>query len=671
MMIDRSRADLGKLQPGTHAYDAAWAAKKLSFLPPRWRGAAGAEHEARKEREGESAGNTWLRVLADEMRKGAGLGLDSTDAEIRAAARDAAESLWELASTQATMLRTVEAVRAAAEQFCRDHGINPPAAEVTDAGALARMFSADWWVRRLRAAHGRRLEGLAQRMGYVSRKAGCYVSDENLARRRQQKARNRKALESAVLVNQWDQEYTLAELAERSNANPRIRRAELMTRISGFEAVAKGLGHAAEFWTGTAPSRFHAVRHDGRPNPKHDGSTARDAQAHLVKAWAQCRAAMHRRGIRPYGFRIAEPHHDGCPHWHLLLFMPAEQVMEARWLFRVYFLNLHDGAEPGAAKNRVKFVKIDPARGSAAGYVAKYVAKNIDGFALGSDLYGNDEVTTAERVDAWAATWGIRQFQQIGGAPVGAWRELRRLPAGESYTEAVEQCRLAADVGVWERYTELQGGPMVERKHLRVRTAYTAEGEKFDPVEGCTIPAENCYGEPCAKSVFGVRDEVKGRAFLSRRIRWRVKGGGDGVSRRGHDQGGNRSKGAGEEGSGKGAYRAGEEGSGEVAAGRIAHRPQGVGVGVGKAEGRAAWTRVNNCTEGSGNEGSAASEGRGNGSPAGGFPGAGDRGGCAAACEGGSGQGIGRAGDGAGRHRRGASGNVQRNRGGEVSNGES
>jgi len=593
----------------------------LSFLPPAWRARAETEHGARVAESGDFEGNSWLRELAEEMRQGGALGLDATDEEIRKAAHEAAANLYELAMDRATVLSTVEAVREAAERYVMSRGILPPDRETSDKGAIARMFSGEWWVRRLRAAHGRRLERYAQRLGYVHRRAGCYVSNENLKRRRQQKARNAKALESTSVVNQFGDEFTLAELAERSNANPRIRRAELMTRISGFEAVAKGLEHAAEFWTGTAPSRFHAVREDGRRNQKHDGSTAREAQAHLVKAWAQCRAAMNRRGIRPYGFRIAEPHHDGCPHWHLLLFMPADQVTKARELFRHYFLELHDAQERGAAENRVKFVRIDPKRGSAAGYVAKYVAKNIDGFNLGGDLFGNDEVTTAERVDAWAATWGIRQFQQIGGAPVGVWRELRRLKADDGLSDVAEAARLAADVGVWERYVEVQGGPMVKRDDLRLRTAYTKEGEKFDPVEGCTVPAENCYGEPCAKSVYGVRDVRKDRAWLSRRFRWEVKGGAS-VRVEVVEMGLSAPDAVQVAGAGEGV--GGGEGE---ARGAAIEGASGLRVsGFGNAEGGAAWTCVNNCT--GGGDGKAGKDGGG------GESGARCMGGCTASCKG-------------------------------------
>ncbi len=160
-------------------------------------------------------------------------------------------------------------------------------------------------------------------------------------------------------------------------------------------------------------------------------------------------------------------HASGTPHWHLLLFLRPEQQQQFLQIFNQYALE-EDGDEAGASANRVKVVQIDPARGSATGYIAKYICKNIDGAGLDQDINGGDARLAAARVEALANCWGIRQFQQLGGVSVTVWRELRRLKAPEEES-SIETARQAADQGNWQQYVEAMGGVFVSRKAQLLR----------------------------------------------------------------------------------------------------------------------------------------------------------------------------------------------------------
>lgn len=139
--------------------------------------------------------------------------------------------------------------------------------------------------------------------------------------------------------------------------------------------------------------------------------------------------------------------------------MPLQDII------RHYALEV-DGDEKGAAENRCDFKKIDPAKGSATGYILKYIVKNIDGEGIGTDKFGNDSINVAQRIDAWASCWRIRQFQQIGGASVSVWLELRRLRTKfmDKKDELLEQARFAADDNDWQGYTLAMGGLHIKNK---------------------------------------------------------------------------------------------------------------------------------------------------------------------------------------------------------------
>lgn len=520
------RAIVAQLRERQEAFER----ERLNRFPSSWAGQVRAEF-ARRAAVDQAEANRWLDAHSDSAR--GRLDLSADDADVVEAAERAARDGWHLISA----LRSVPRVVAALKAHCEAWGILSPVIDMdAPQPAIARMLDPVWWLRRLRRAHGRRVEGAAIAAGMVHRRKWLYASDDTVKRREQQRERNRKAVAAAVMESDAGEVLSLAAAVEASTANPEIRFAEFMTRMRGLEEVAKRDGHAGEFWTLTAPSSFHRMRQgEGgaiTQNPKWSGATPGDAQRYLCKVWARIRAAWARAGIAVYGFRVAEPHHDGCPHWHLLLFMDPARVRDAREIFAEYALRM-DGREPGAGRHRVTFKSIDWSRGSAAGYIAKYLSKNISGANVGDDEEaepGTSALDSVARCDAWAATWGIRQFQQIGAPPVGVWRELRRM--GEAVINPlVERLRMAADLSAFDQFVIAMGGALMPRKLRPVRVARVEQRSEYEKwlatwgERAGFVPSDDAvpvtqYGDAAAPRAFGVKVKELVRLGIARMPTW-------------------------------------------------------------------------------------------------------------------------------------------------------
>lgn len=351
---------------------------------------------------------------------------------------------------------------------------------------FARLQKEKWWLGKLRKIHDRWREHLMIATTYVSKVSSPYCSEPCLREWTAQKKANFEYLQAMELEDQGTGERSsLLDKVMGSVSNPKIARHELMVRMRGFEDMANEMGLAGMFYTLTAPSRYHATHvHSGKRNDKYCNASPRKTQKYLCNIWSRVRAKWRRKGIRTFGFRVAEPHHDGTPHWHLLLFLRPEEVELATDIFHEYALQ-EDGSEPGAAEYRFTAKPIDEEFGSATGYIAKYISKNIDGYGMDGEFdheSGKPVKEMAMRVRAWASRWSIRQFQQIGGAPVSTWRELRRLGSRELVLHPeLEAARAAADAPDWPGYVNAQGGPFVTRDCLRVRLnyEYTENGNDY------------------------------------------------------------------------------------------------------------------------------------------------------------------------------------------------
>ncbi len=379
--------------------------------------------------------------------------------------------------------------------------------------AINKIACEEHWLKVLQTIQKRMVEHIAIACGEVQKNNSPYISREVFSKHKAKIKRSYDFLREMIIENikDADEQVSLYDAFMSSISNPTNRRIEMMTRVRGVEEWSKEKGLTGLFITLTAPSKYHAQRASGGFNPKWNGAIPKDTNNYLNKVWRQIRALLEKNNIFVTGIRTVEPHHDGTPHWHLFIFVKAEHKGKVIEIFKQKALE-EDGSERGAKEHRVTVKYEDESKGSFAGYVAKYIAKNIDGFTnedLKSDEAQNiDLKENASRVRAWASLWGLRQFQFVRAGDVGVYRELRRIVEADIKTdESLKELLDYADKGEYKNYIEAQGGAMVRRKDQLARVTYAER-------------KPNKYGE-ISKKTIGVKTLLE--QVITRKKQWKLK----------------------------------------------------------------------------------------------------------------------------------------------------
>lgn len=484
--------------------DAAFANELIDDLPGSFQRKLLADYVSRYNdpKKGARNANVFLRMTVQRLRTHKiPLYAIASDDSAEAFAKARAAAALKLVANESEVFKRYMALR----DYCEQYGIEAPFTDrkkVTYAQLMTgqlKMVCQHWWLRKVKRHAAKLREFLAISLGFVGKGGGktAYASKDCRAEYKAQQKRNQEFMQSQYLAMEIEDErgysdYEYISIAAASQAgvsNPEIRRKELMARLRGMQTVAEEQGLTAMFYTITAPSKYH------RASKKWDGSSPTDTGRYLVDQWAKVRAELNDASIKIAGIRVAEPHADATPHWHMLFFIRPAEVAAVTSTLRRYAMQ-HDADEKGAEAARFQAVEIDHTKGDAVGYIAKYISKNINAKHVENEDDEETGGTLLEGVDgvaAWASRWRIRQFQFIGGAPVGIWREMRREREAVPHAE-LESVREHAEKGRFAQWLQLMGGLFVKRDQLPV---WLAKEEKT-----------SAYGEMLKKTVgfvgFGV-----------------------------------------------------------------------------------------------------------------------------------------------------------------------
>jgi len=244
----------------------------------------------------------------------------------------------------------------------------------------------------------------------IIRTYGLYKHDLEAVREKLRRQNN--FLEYSYISNdQTGQTFCLKDCIVSSNHNPHRYYAEIQNRINTLEREATNANLTPVFLTLTLPSEFHEMkRFNGElvPNPKYNGTTPKEAVKILTKQLTKLR---HDRSLKELTmaqrryYRVNEPHKDGTPHSHILLFIPKDRIDRVEIAFNRLYNQVGNKFE--------KNIK------SASSYIMKYINKTLP--------MSKEQISESDQyINAWYVKHRINRFcSSRSTAPMYLYRLLR------------------------------------------------------------------------------------------------------------------------------------------------------------------------------------------------------------------------------------------------------
>jgi hypothetical protein len=234
-------------------------------------------------------------------------------------------------------------------------------------------------------------------------------------------------LKSTYLYDYRDKiKIPLSKFVISSNHNPNRYYAQIQNRVHTLISEAEEKNLVPLFLTITLPSEFHEMKIKSIKdrtlvyNHKYNKTEPKEAVKVLTKMFARLR---HDRSLKELSksqriyFRVNEPHKDGTPHTHILLYIPKDRVTKVIEAFNRLYPH--------------KSNKIENELKNAGAYVMKYINKTLP-------LSKKDNLTQKDRyLNAWYSKHRIIRFNSSQTlAPLRLYRLLHKRLSLKALTKA-------------------------------------------------------------------------------------------------------------------------------------------------------------------------------------------------------------------------------------------